>query len=202
MFTLVEARSDALDASAVWMEGNDCMFDPDGSVKVGVRRVFASPAARADGPQVQASDMHGKTSGSDGRDVAAWPVVVGMEPAGRVGDPFRPDAVPPGTDLQPSCAVWRLRRGGPCLGPRSFALRVPLGQAAFRVEPHRPCVSHRDLLGTALNTKLSRQSKDKPATSPLFKNGKPPTFCISVTGRINDEEDSIHNGNNSGSIDY
>ena len=47
MFTLVEARSETLDAAAVWMEGNDWMSDPDGAVKEGVRRDSATPAARA-----------------------------------------------------------------------------------------------------------------------------------------------------------
>lgn len=42
MITLVEARSDTLDAATVWMKGNDWLSDMDGAAKTGVHRDAAS----------------------------------------------------------------------------------------------------------------------------------------------------------------
>ncbi|MCA3701094.1 MAG: hypothetical protein IOB84_15085 [Brevundimonas sp.] len=38
MITLVEARSDTLDAATVWMKGNNWLSDMDGAAKTGVHR--------------------------------------------------------------------------------------------------------------------------------------------------------------------
>ena len=46
MITLVEARSETLDAAKVWMEGNDWMSDAGGAEKTVVRRDSARCAGR------------------------------------------------------------------------------------------------------------------------------------------------------------